>query len=102
MIRRRLIALLGLVVGLGMMAGLATPAPAQQYNLNPFWYYPYYYFPANFWPVMGPKYPEPPGTPYRPPPAYMAYPPFREKHWHYDLWERTPYYQGNHFLLDIF
>jgi hypothetical protein len=102
MIRRRMIGLLGLVVGLGMMAGSAAPAHAQQYNLNPFWYYPYYYFPHNFWPVMGPKYPEPPGTPYRPPPAYMAFPPFREKHFHYEYWERTPYYLGNHFLLDIF
>jgi len=94
--------LLGLLLGLGVWAGLAEPAQAQQYNLNPFWYYPYYYFPHNFWPVMGPKWPEPPGTPYMPPPAYMAYPPYREKHWRYELWEKTPYYRGNHFFLDIF
>jgi len=94
--------LLALVVGLGVFAADARPAQAQQYNLNPFWYYPYYYFPHNFWPVMGPKYPEPPGTPYVRPPAYMAYPPYREKHWRYEHWEAQPYYRGNHFLLDIF
>jgi hypothetical protein len=51
---------------------------------------------------MGPQYPEPPGTPYQRPPAYMAFPPYREKHWHYEYWGPTPYYRGNHFLLDIF
>lgn len=102
MFRRRIVMLLALAVGLGVFAADARPARAQQYNLNPFWYYPYYYFPHNFWPVMGPKYPEPPGTPYVRPPAYMAFPPYKEKHWRYEYWEPQPYYRGNHFLLDIF
>ncbi|MBL8794568.1 MAG: hypothetical protein JNM56_11735 [Planctomycetia bacterium] len=102
MLRRRILPLLALVVGLGVFAADAQPARAQQYNLNPFWYYPYYYFPHNFWPVMGPKYPEPPGTPYVRPPAYMSFPPYKEKHWRYEYWEPQPYYRGNHFLLDIF
>jgi hypothetical protein len=94
--------LLALVLTLGTLLVSAESSPAQQYNLNPFWYYPYYYFPHNYWRVMGPQYPEPPGTPYRPPPAWMAYPPFREKHWRYEHWAPQHYYRGNHFLLDIF
>lgn len=100
--KRRMALLLALALGLGWMAMDAEPAQAQQYNLNPFWYYPYYYFPHNYWPVMGPQYPEPPGTPYRPPPAWMSYPAYREQHWRYEMWSPTPYYRGNHFLLDIF
>jgi hypothetical protein len=102
MLRRRILMALALALGFLFLAESATPARAQEYNLNPFWYYPYYYFPQNFWPVMGPKYPEPPGTPYRPPPAYMTYPAFREPNWHYDLWSRMPYYRGSHFWLDQF
>ena len=102
------------VFGSAWLLGSAAPAQAQQqgntvygpftsgYTLNPFWYYPYYYFPHNFWPIMGPRYPEPPGTPYRPPPAYMAFPPFKEVRWRYEYWEPQPYHRGNHFLLDIF
>jgi hypothetical protein len=51
---------------------------------------------------MGPQWPEPVGAPYRPAPAYMAYPPFLETHWHYDLWKPMPYYRGFHFWLDVF
>ena len=102
MFRRRIMLLGALALAAVLWAGSATPARAQQYTLNPFWYYPYYYFPHNYWPVMGPKYPEPPGTPYRPPPAYMAFPPHREIYWRYEYWQPQHYYRGNHFLLDIF
>ena len=90
------------VLGLAIWATAARPAAAQGPDLNRFYYYPYYYFPHNYWPSQGPKWPEPPGACYQPPPAYMAYPPFREPAWHYDYWEPRPYYRGFHFWLDQF
>ena len=96
------LALLGLVLA----AVLAEPASAQQpiynYNLNRYFYYPYYYFPHSYWPQQGPKYPEPQGAPYMKPPAYMAYPAFREPNWRYELFEPQRYYRGFHFWLDQF
>jgi hypothetical protein len=88
--------------------GMASHAEAQQYpyypgyQLNRFYYYPYYYFPHNYWPIMAPRWPEPPGAPYMRPPAYMAYPPFREQNWRYEMWSAQPYYRGFHFWLDQF
>jgi hypothetical protein len=102
------------VLGLAA-AGLIAVAPranAQQYyqnypyftgyQLSRYFYYPYSYFPHNYWPVMTPRWPEAPGQPYMRPPAYMAYPGFREPNWHYDLWHRMSYYRGSHFWLDQF
>ena len=65
-------------------------------------YYPYVYFPHNYWPTYSPQWPEPHGAPYMRPPAYMAYPPFKEPSWRYDLWRRKKYYRGSHFWLDSF
>ena len=92
------------LLGLTVAAFLSEPAQAQQpnYNLNRYFYYPYYYFPHNYWPQQGPKYPEPVGAPYMKPPAYMAYPAFREPHWRYELFEPQRYYRGFHFWLDQF
>ena len=67
-----------------------------------FYYYPYYYFPASYWPQNSPQWPEPKGQPYVYPPAYQAYPPFKEPGWHYELWTPMRYYRGNHFFLDQF
>src|SRR5262245_65627570 len=100
--RRVTLALCAAVLGIGLWAGAAQPVQAQNYNINNKFYYPYYYFPHNYWPVMSPQWPEPPGAPYMQPPAYMAYPAFREPHWHYDLWERRTYHSGFHFWLDQF
>jgi hypothetical protein len=103
-----------LVVGLAALATLATALPghAQQtyqntpyfagYQLDRYFYFPYYYYPHNYWPVMTPRYPEPQGSPYMRPPAYMAYPPFREPGWRFDLWQPMRYYRGSHFWLDQF
>jgi hypothetical protein len=74
----------------------------QSYQLNRLFYYPYYYFPHNYWPAMGPRWPEPQGAPYMAPPAYMAYPPFRDPGWRYELWQPQRYYRGSHFWLDVF
>ena len=111
----------GLAAGaIGMW--LAGPAPAQEVpppqrltyptaaqappyaspSLNHYWYYPYYYFPHNYWPTLGPKWPEPVGACYQRPPAYMAYPPYKDPAWRYEFWEPQHYYRGFHFWLDQF
>jgi hypothetical protein len=100
------LALLAGVLGLGLWAALPSSARAQQVppppNIGQYFYYPYYYFPHNYWPQQGPQWPEPPGAPYMRPPAYMAYPPFKEPHWHYHWYEPKRYYRGFHFWLDQF
>ena len=104
MIRRLCIALLAVSLGVALWAGSAAPAHAQQYlgNMNRFFYYPYYFFPHNYWPTLGPQWPEPIGQPYMRPPAYMAYPPFREPHWRYEFWAPQSWHRGFHFWLDQF
>lgn len=98
-IRRTLV--MGFVL-IGLWLSTGTEARAQDYNMNKYFYYPYYYFPHSYWPVMSPVWPERPGEEYRKPPAYMAYPPFHEPHWRYDLHEPMSYYRGFHFWLDAF
>ncbi len=100
--RRFCLALLAGVLGFALWNAVAGPASAQDYTLNRFYYYPYYYFPHSYWPAQGPQWPERPGAPYMRPPAYMAYPAFREPYWHYDLWEPMLHYRGFHFWLDQF
>ncbi|MFN4259021.1 MAG: hypothetical protein ACK4RK_06960 [Gemmataceae bacterium] len=115
MLCRCLPALSAGVVGLILFLGTPAKAQAQYYSwdmyrfplpqcytMNNFWYYPYYYFPANYWPCLGPKWPEGPGEPYRRYPAYMAFPPFTEPGWRYEYFEPQTYHRGYHFMLDIF
>ncbi len=110
MMRRLAVGLAGVVLGLAFWSGSAAPAQAQSYTpLNRYSYYPYYYFPHNYWPAMSPRWPEPSqgcgaGSCYTPtkPPAYMAFPPFREPHWRYEMWEPQFYHRGFHFWLDQF
>jgi hypothetical protein len=83
-------------------AGAQTNPYYPGYQLSRFYYYPYYYFPHNYWPVTGPRWPEPQGQPYQRPPAYMAYPAFREPNWRYEQWQSQRYYRGFHFWLDQF
>jgi hypothetical protein len=93
------------IVGLGLWTAEAAAQPAPQYPayvLNRFYYYPYYYFPHNYWPTQSPRWPELPGQPYQRPPAYMAYPPFREPNWRYEYFAPQFYYRGFHFWLDQF
>jgi hypothetical protein len=94
--------LLGLLAGLVMLASLGTASRAEDAGLNRLYYYPYYYFPHNYWPSQGPQWPEPVGAPYQRPPAYMAYPPFREPGWRYEYFQPQRYYRGFHFWLDQF
>lgn len=90
--------------GAPAQGGFATAGgnQASYQPMNRFFYYPYYYFPHSYWPSQGPKWPEPVGAPYRPAPAYMAYPPFKEPNFRYSYWEPKPYYRGFHFWLDQF
>jgi hypothetical protein len=96
------------LVGVVLVTLWATQAQAQQpqvqpnWNLNRYFYYPYYYFPHNYWPQQSPRWPEPIGAPYMLPPAYMAYPAFKEPHWRYELFEPQKHYRGFHFWLDQF
>jgi hypothetical protein len=102
MFRRWIPFLLAGVLGIGAWLTIGAPAHAQGLDPTRFYHYPYYYFPANYWPTMSAPWPEAIGAPYSPPPAYMAYPPFREVGWRYDLFEKMPYYKGAHFWLDQF
>lgn len=85
-----------------LFVGASASAKAGDPPLPRHSYYPYYYFPHSYWPAQSPKWPEQPGQPYMKPPAYMAYPPFREPGWRYELFEPMRYYRGHHFWLDQF
>ena len=56
--RRWLWILIAGTLGLALWGGVQTPARAQQYEMNRFFYYPYYYFPHDYWPQMSPVWPE--------------------------------------------
>jgi len=94
------------LVAIGLTAILLSGSPSTATAADPplprYHYYPYYYFPHNYWPQQSPQWPEPKGAPYVRPPAYMAYPPFKEANWRYELWQPQKYYRGSHFWLDQF
>ncbi len=101
MLRRLAATVAVAVVILAAWQAAAPEAHAQQYApLNRHFYYPYYYFPHNYWPSMGPPWPYPQAGPDARPPAYMAYPPFREPHWRYEFFEHQYHHRGAHFWLD--
>jgi hypothetical protein len=102
MTRVRLLLLVAGLLTIGLWLGLPASSRAEDYTMDRFFYYPYYYFPHSYWPINTHVWPERPGEPYRAPPAYMAYPPFKETHWNYPLFERMTYYRGFHFWLDAF
>ena len=94
------------IVGAALLVGLWAAAPTTAQAGDPplprGFYYPYVYFPHSYWPTYSPQWPEPQGAPYMRPPAYMAYPAFKEPSWRYDLWAPKKYYRGSHFWLDQF
>ena len=90
------------VAGVAALLMAGTASAADDPTLPRFYYYPYYYYPHSYWPQNSPQWPEPKGSPYVYPPAYMAYPPFREPGWRYELWTPMKYYRGSHFWLDQF
>jgi hypothetical protein len=102
MMRKLLTAVVVGVIGGFLWDSGANEAQAADAPLTRFHYYPYYYWPHNYWPTQGPRWPEPPGSPYMRPPAYMAYPPFLEHRWRFELWQPQRYYRGFHFWLDQF
>ena len=100
--RRIMLAALAVVLGLGLWSTAAPQAKADDTSIGKYFYYPYYYFPHNYWPATTPKWPEPPGMPYMPPPAYQAYPAYLDPYWNYPMWHAMKYYRGSHFWLDQF
>ena len=103
MLRKWLVRVGLAVLAVALWAGWpAAAAAADEPPLPRFYYYPYYYFPASYWPQNSPQWPEPKGAPYVRPPAYQAYPPFKEPGWRYELWTPMKYYRGSHFWLDQF
>ena len=102
MTRRWLLTLAGVILGAALWSGGSTAQAQEPPQLPRFYYYPYYYYPHSYWPTQSPQWPEPAGAPYQRPPAYMAYPPFREPGWRYEAWEPQRYYRGFHFWLDQF
>lgn len=94
--------LLGTILALGLLAAAPASAQAGDPPLPRGYYYPYVYFPHNYWPTYSPQWPEPKGSPYMRPPAYMAYPPFHEPGWNYMMHMSHKYYRGSHFWLDQF
>ena len=107
---RNILALLATCLIVAVEVGDQSTAHGQYYQtnnhpsleLNKFYYYPYHYFPHNYWPATSPRWPEAPGMPYMRPPAYQAYPAFKEPNWRYELWQPQKFYQGSHFWLDQF
>jgi hypothetical protein len=103
MTRRWTLRLAAAAVVVATWAGLdSAAARAGDPPLPRYYYYPYHYFPHSYWPALSPQYPEPPGHPYVKPPAYMAYPAFREPGWRYELWAPMKWHRGHHFWLDQF
>jgi hypothetical protein len=74
--------------------------PTPSANPTTYYYYPYYYYPHNYWPNQQP-WPDP-SRPFQLPPPYMAYPPYLDRNFRYDLFMPKPYYKGFHFWLDQF
>jgi hypothetical protein len=102
MVKSWLTRLVGAAAVAVVWLGSSGPAQASDPPLPRYFYYPYYYFPHSYWPSLSPQYPEPIGSPYVKPPAYMAYPPFKEPGWRYELWTPMKWHRGNHFWLDQF
>ncbi len=102
MSRRWITPLFVALATLGGWLAFGSPAQAQGIDASRFYHYPFYYFPHNYWPTQSATWPEPMGSPYRPYPAYMAFPPFHEENWRYEYWQRQRFYRGSHFWLDVF
>ncbi len=101
---RWMLKLLAASSALALWVGAEAPVQAagNEPPLPRMYYYPYSYFPHNYWPAQSPQWPEPKGHPYVRPPAYQAYPAFKEPGWRYELWEPMRHYRGHHFWLDQF
>ena len=99
MLRRIVLGLLLVAVVAGLWLGTSNPVQADDQTTR-FYHYPYYYFPHNYWPNAV-KYPDA-RVPYQQPPAYMAYPPFLDTEFRYEMWQNQRYHRGFHFWLDQF
>lgn len=92
-----------IVLAWGLLAAgtvWTTPPAAQAQDVDRFYHYPFYYFPHNYAPLYE-RWPDP-RQPFQRPPAYMAYPPYLDPMFRYELWTPHRYYKGFHFWLDQF
>lgn len=87
-----------LAFGLLAVTSLAPQIRAQDFNR--YYHYPYYYFPHNYAPNYE-RWPDP-KKPFQRPPAWMAYPPYLDPAYRYELWRPNRYHKGFHFWLDQF
>ncbi len=85
---------------LGVGVTLAEPAAARAGDIDRMYHYPFYYYPHMYWPAQQ-QWPDR-RKPFQPPPKYMAYPPYLDTNFHYELWRPHRYYKGFHFWLDQF
>lgn len=95
--------------GLWAMLGiLMASAGAQATDWGRFYHYPYSYFPGNYrQPFRSQDFDTRYGYPMYP--AYMAFPPYFRTDLYYPYHRHMKpgnnpksYYQGNHFILDVF
>jgi hypothetical protein len=98
MLRSVFAILVGGVVGAALW--LAPASKARANDVQRYYYYPFYYFPHNYWPGQT-QWPDP-RQPFQRPPAYMAYPPYLDPMFRYELFTPHRYYRGFHFWLDQF
>lgn len=85
---------------LSLVIGLSSASPAQAQDINRYYHYNFQYYPHCYYPNY--SYWPDPRVPFQRPPAYMAYPPYRDPNWRYDLFENKRYYRGHAFFLDQF
>jgi hypothetical protein len=90
--------MLGGLLLAGLWLGAAAPASGQ--DINRYYHYPFYSFPHNY----APNYSNWPDhrLQFQPAPAYMAYPPYLDSRFRYDLFQNLRYHRGHHFFLDQF
>jgi hypothetical protein len=83
-----------------MALGFPSAAKAQGNDIMRHYHYPYYYFPHSYAPTQV-TWPDP-RQPFQRPPAYMAYPPYLDPMFRYELFRPHRHYRGFHFWLDQF
>jgi hypothetical protein len=90
------------------MVSLTGAGPASATDWGRFYHYPYSYFPQNYRrPYRSQDFNTPHGYPMHP--TYMAFPPYFRSDLYYPYHRHMRpgnnpryYYQGNHYILDVF
>lgn len=88
----------GALLAVGLWLGM--PAASHAQDVQRFYHYPFYYFPHSYAPNYV-RWPDP-RLQFQPAPAYMAYPPYLDNRFRYDMFETKRFHRGFHFFLDQF